>query len=372
MIKSEFIAKSDKYLRNKIIKTFPQLGVRIYSKGKAYFVNKFVYDFPTDNYSSKVAKPEILWDLKFNLPLFNSAGMFKKGLGYKLCERQGAGAFLAGTTTSKPRLGNIKNGISRPFIPLPKSNMSINWLGLPNEGHETVAKRLSFIVKSNSCPVGASLSADSDLSENEALAGLIRGLYLYEKAGVDFIEINESCPNVEGHSKSENLLDDGLIRRLEHIKSNFIDKQNRFIPLIVKFSTDTQVHQIPDLINLLIDMNYDGVNFGNTSTNYNYRREAVHESELAAFDYFTSNFGGGVSGTPLSTESLTLCKKANDIIGSKSLKKEFNLIRTGGISNLNDIKDSYQAGVKLNQWYTGYFNLFSVYGHKLYLNFFQK
>jgi len=47
----------------------------------------------------------VLWGIRFRTPLFNAAGMFKHGEGYELAYRQGAGAYLAGTTTSLPRMG---------------------------------------------------------------------------------------------------------------------------------------------------------------------------------------------------------------------------------------------------------------------------
>jgi len=52
----------------------------------------------------------VLWGIKFRQPLFNAAGMFKTGDGYKLAVAQGAGAFLAGTSTQNSRKGNIKMG----------------------------------------------------------------------------------------------------------------------------------------------------------------------------------------------------------------------------------------------------------------------
>src|SRR3990167_4919584 len=113
---------------------------------------------------------------------------------------------------------------------------------------------------------------------------------LYEKASVDFIEINESCPNTQ-HGRPQ---DDDLANRLNYIKQNFLDRRVRRLPVIVKFSNDTQVEQVPTLMDLLFENSFDGVNFGNTSTAYDKRRENIAQSERKLYDFFTKTFCGGV------------------------------------------------------------------------------
>ena len=48
---------------------------------------------------------------------------------------------------------------------------------------------------------------------------------------------------------------------------------------------------------------------------------------------------------------------------------EFHVIRSGGINSIQDIIDSNNAGVSLNQWYSGYFENYITYGNKLYTHF---
>ena len=84
------------------------------------------------------------------------------------------------------------------------------------------------------------------------------------------------------------------------------------------------------------------------------------------FNYFTNSFGGGVSGKNLKNISKNLCKLANDYLQNKKLNKEFHIIRTGGIEDASDIIESEKIGIKLNQWYTGYFKNFGKYGHSVY------
>lgn len=368
----ERLSETESYLRPLAFNFPAGLVTRLYSSGKRKFLSEFVDDTPVREYFKEISKPKTLWDIEFNLPLFNAAGMFKYGYGYETCAIQGAGAFLAGTTTSKPRQGNIKNGIKHPFLPFPKSGLAVNWMGLPNEGHATVAKRLSKEVRIGKCPIGASLSKDPGASGKEALEDLVEGIKLYDKAKVDFIEINESCPNVphEVAEKNDKNLDQSLINRLEYISKNFIEKKDRNIPLIVKFSCDTDINQVKDLTELLIDLKFDGVNLGNTSTKYKEIATEVNSKELNHFQYFTETFGGGVSGKYLKDLSFDLAAKAVEVANQKD-SHEFHVIRTGGISSPFDLDRSEEAGISLNQWYTGYFKVFAEYGHAVYKEFFR-
>lgn len=348
----------------------PRLSVPLFTFGRKMFLSMYVNNLPYEKFIPSRELHKRLWNIDFGTPLFNAAGMFKNGDGYYVCAAQGAGAFLSGTTTSKPRTGNIKNGVKHPFAAYPRSDAASNWMGLPNHGHESVARKLSEIRKVQYCPIGASISADPDLSGKAALDGVLYGLQLYEEAGVDFIELNESCPNVPHDSDIDisTGLDKHLINRLEYIKTNFLDKRNRNLPVIVKFSTDTSPKLLPELLSILLEMKFDGVNLGNTSTEYNLIKDSIDEKEQRLFDYFTREFGGGVSGNPLKSNSYALSAFAANYIKSKNPSNEFHVIRTGGISTYDDVMESEKAGIKLNQWFSGYFDAFSKYGHKLYLN----
>lgn len=256
--------------------------------------------------------------------------MYKYAEGYHKSYLLGAGAFLAGTTTSSVRIGNKKNGISLPFTPYPHSHSASNWLGLPNAGHEAIAKKIHTFPRYKDFPIGASVSADPGMQQNLAIPLLIEGITLYIKASVDFIEINESCPNVEGHKQTDmSSLDPELLIRLEVISKQIIKKYNH-IPVFVKFSNDININQLPELLQVLIDLGYSGINVGNTSINYAYYRDKIDKRDIDLYDYFTNTFGGGLSGRILREDSLSLCYSASQYIQSKQLQKEFSIISTGG------------------------------------------
>ncbi len=368
----ELLVKSEHKLRKYFYKFKPEHLARIYSLGRKFFVAQLVHENAFEKFHVPEELNLKLWDITFANPLFNAAGMFKKGEGYRLAVNQGAGAYLAGTTTSLPRSGNRKNSVIHPFIPYPYSSSASNWMGLPNESHEIIARRLYQIDKSPKCPIGASIALDAELDEKSALEGLLSGFNLYDRARVDFIELNESCPNVSHHdSDISNPLDDALIRRLEIVSKQFLKKRNRNLPVIVKFSNDIEPDSIPALIDVLIDNGFDGINLGNTSTQYSKFEPTIDRRDKHFYEYFTSTFGGGLSGSILKENSYRIASIAAAYIKEKNLKKEFHVIRTGGVSDIHDIKDSKQAGIPLNQWFSGYFESFAKYGHDLYKEIFS-
>ncbi|GAB1370042.1 quinone-dependent dihydroorotate dehydrogenase [Candidatus Kapaibacterium sp.] len=364
---SERLAKLDGIMRPVLSNFSPKFYIDFYSKGRKEFLDRLVNETPKNIDVSSWSNPIKVWDIKFNNCIFNAAGMFKKGKGYEVVASQGAGAWLCGTTTSQPRMGNTKNGIVHPFVPLPRSGAAINWLGLPNDGHSAIAGTLKKIERIDGCPIGISVSSDPSESGLHALKSLVEGMNNLAKQNIDFIELNESCPNVSNHThKDHTILDEEMINRLQYIKDNFLKKRERNLPVIVKYSIDTNESLIGSLVNLLIDLEFDGINLGNTSTKYDEIQKYIDKKEFDQYKYFVENFGGGISGRVLKDKSLKLCKTAHDEIKKSKLKNEFHIIRTGGIETHKDLIDSQNAGVTLNQWYTGYFENFSKFGHNVY------
>ena len=377
-----------------IIRLAPsQLIVSKYSEGRLDFLKKLKEEILSETFSPPEDLSVTLWGIKFKTPLMNSAGMFKNGECYEMVAKQGAGAYLGGTGTWSHWLGNVglanpvgseknivrlpdvdiqkrrdylKRGIYLPFVPYRDSHAASNCLGLPNDGDRENSQKAA-LERVENCPVGWSLMGSPDFQADKKLKYLVKGMWLYGEVGVDFLEMNESCPNTS-HGKPQ---DDDIANRLRYVKENFLNQRQRRIPVIVKFSNDTQVEQLPALLDLLFELDYDGVNFGNTSTNYDQRREKIHPSERRIYDFFTKTFGGGVSGNPLKESSLELASRAVEYLREGAPKQEFHVIRTGGIENLQDIRDSQMAGISLNQWYTGYFRNFSKHGHEVYMRLFE-
>lgn len=193
----ETIARFDKYFRPLALLLSPKFAIDIYSRGRHEFIKSLSKEkIHNPRYVNK-GEPFIFRGIEFGNRLFNAAGMFKSGFGYDISYKQGAGAFLAGSTTATARAGNSKNNIRHPFMPYPRSGTALNWLGLPNDSHETVAERIYKINKHERCPIGVSVSAVPGLNFDETMAGVVSGMNIFTQAGADFLEFNESCPNVE-------------------------------------------------------------------------------------------------------------------------------------------------------------------------------
>ncbi|OGU10696.1 MAG: hypothetical protein A2X61_04990 [Ignavibacteria bacterium GWB2_35_12] len=370
---AEILSLAEYKIRPVITKLPPSIVTNIYSPARKAFIKLLTREIRSRTYIPPESESRILWGIRFNSGIFNAAGMFKHGEGYYTAASQGAGAYLAGTSTGAYRRGNERKGVIHPFMPYPRSGSASNWMGLPNEGHVSLAKKLSKIEKAEGCPLGVSVSDSPELPEMEAMKELVNGMGFFKSANVDFIELNESCPNIPQDKPKNNIgLDENLLNRLEYIGRNFIKRTGANPPVIVKLSNDTDMQLLPALLDVLTGLGFGGVNFGNTSTEYGNYASNINVDEKRLFDYFTTIFGGGLSGRLLKRRSYELSSFAASYIENHPPLNEFYIIRTGGIESLEDIRQSDEAGIALNQWFTGYFENFAKHGHSLYKHLFSK
>ncbi|HLC71400.1 MAG TPA: hypothetical protein VJI32_05300 [Candidatus Nanoarchaeia archaeon] len=367
-MKASTLSRWERKLRPLLTRLPPKTAVSKYSSGRLHFLARLKEEVPEYTYQPPEQLTRVLWGICFRSPIMNAAGMFKNGEGYAMVAKQGAAAYLGGTGTWNARRGNEKDGIYLPFVPYPASHAASNWLGLPNDGDEINSGRAKQLERIADTPLGWSVMGSPDFQGEEKIRHLVKSMRAYVRAGVDFIEINESCPNTS-HGKQQ---DDGLAHRLRYVKEHFLDQRPQRIPVIVKFSNDTNIEQLPALLDLLFQLGYDGVNFGNTSTAYAQRREHINLKERKLYDFFTTTFGGGVSGKPLRESSLELAARAVGYAKAGPPAQEFHVIRTGGVETWDDIQHSERAGISLNQWYTGYFEHFAIDGHDVYKKLFEK
>src|SRR3989338_6268775 len=296
----------------------PKSIVRIHSSGRIKFLEALKNEIPYESYVPPESLGTTLWDLKFKTPIGNAAGMFKNGECSKMIEMQGAGFYLGGTGTYFPREGNTEEDIHLPVVMPPKSEAAINKLGLNNYGDEANSRQARFIKDTLKIPEGSDL-------EN----------------------------------------------RLKYVRQNFLNKRKRRLPVIVKLSNDTNLIHVPQVMDLLFELGYDGVNFGNTSTDYKTIKDSINVFERETYDYFTKTFGGGVSGDPLLEKSFDLVCKASEHLKSNPPKQEFHIIRTGGIRFMSNVENSLDIGASLVQWYTGYFKNFRKHSHDVYRKMFK-
>lgn len=361
-MRSATLARWDYKLRPWITKLPPRFVISFYSKRRLDFIERLKEEVIAEPYFPPKIFSRILWGIKFRTPIMNSAGMFKNGECYDLMARQGAGAYLGGTGTWNARTGNAKEGIYLPFVPYPRSRAASNWLGLPNDGDEINAERAHQFQREADCPIGWSVMGSPDFEGEKKLWKLAESMRSYERSDVDFLEINESCPNT-ANGKPQ---DDDLANRLRFVKEHVLDQRTRRLPVIVKFSNDTELEQVPLLLDLLFELGFDGVNFGNTSTAYKEMRKKIHHSERRSYDFFVNNFRGALSGALLKELSFNLAVRAVEYMKAGPPSHEFHIVRTGGIEGWEDIQESERAGISLNMWFNGYFDNFARNGHDIY------
>jgi dihydroorotate dehydrogenase len=353
------------HLSSPAIELFPEKWqIKLASVGRIQFMQQFVNTIP-EQINLPATTPVLAWGLTFRNSLMNSAGMFKNGEGYDVVSALGAGGYIGGTSTANPRLGNNKYGIKLPFITLPDSKISLNWLGLPNLGDDALAHKVITSNKVVGCPIGWSVMRSPDFNEADGLQLLINSLWKYcDNSQIDFIEINESCPNVKNGGGS-------IIPRLEIISREFLQKRQRKLPIIVKLSNDLSIESVKQIVCELIRLGFDGINLGNTSTSYPEIRKQICAKDKELFDYFTKQFGGGASGCVLKQRSLDLCSAAAEVISNLQPDYEFHIIRSGGIDCASDLRDSQRNGITLNQWYTGFFTVYHQHGSKVYTSIYS-
>jgi len=353
----DFFAKK---ISNKSLPISDLSYIKINSIGRKQYEKLF---FKQHFHSQKVDNTNLetyLWGIKFRNKLCNSAGMFKNGEGYDLSAQLGAGAYIGGTSTYNPRAGNTKNNIYLPFTRLPKSKMTLNFLGLPNLGDELISKKTFTVNKIAGCPIGWSVMRSPDFKQEEAEEKLIKSMFLYQaNPQIDFLEVNVSCPNVKKSSQ-------GILASLSYIAEEFLKKRTRHIPVVVKLSHDITEDLLRDVLKSLVELGFDGVNLGNTSTEYSNYLPEVEEAERSIYNTFTETFNGGIGGKALKSKSLKLCEFAAQEIKKINLKNEFHIIRTGGIDSPQDLAESALAGVSFNQWQTGFFFNYLEHGEEVY------
>ncbi len=304
--------------------------------------------------------PITVLGLTFRHHLYNAAGMFKGNEGYDFVNALKAGAFTFGTTTANPRKGNRKKHITHPFVAFDKSQVALNYLGLPNAG-DAVLSQYQFTDKHPHCPVIVSLMRSPDYAMHEAMEKLVQSLWLYHhNPTIDMIEINESCPNVNA-SLSD------LTERLSYLKKQFLDKRSRHLPVVIKLSNQIDLGYLADITELLVQLKFDGVIVGNTVTNYGDYLPSIHPCEKKLYRYFTEQFGGGLSGVALKETSLRNIETVASVVARLQPNHEFALIRCGGIQSQQDLIDSEQYGVSLNQWFTGFIESFLCHDVQTYL-----
>jgi dihydroorotate dehydrogenase len=251
------------------------------------------------------------------------------GLGFSFLEIGAVSAF--------PEAGNPRPRIFR----LPEHQALINRMGLPNEGAEAIARRLSRlpamegllganIVKRKSVPATSPEAI-------EEYARTFEHLFPY----VQFVTVNISSPS-SPDLRSLNAPDDlrRLVDRL--IQRNEERARQEGVPrraLLLKISPDLTDEELDELLRIATGMRLDGIVATNTTSH--------RPDNLAGLPH--GREAGGLSGPPLRERSTEMIREIRRRAGPALI-----ILGVGGISSAVDAWEKLAAGASAVELYTAF------------------
>lgn len=273
-----------------------------------------------------------LCGISFPNPVGLAAGYDKNGRTIEAMAALGFGYLEIGSISADRSEGNLKPRLFR--IPLDRA-IVVNY-GLPNDGAEAVAVRLS--VKRPLVPLGINIvktnrgiTGDLD-SSDEIISDYLRSMKALEGLG-DYICLNLSCPNTEMgrdfFADSENTV------RLMSALSEF--KIQR--PVFLKVSPSGGVKAIEDLLEAV-----DGVDFISGFV-FNLPQGKPENVDFRTSRQILELMPGAVSGRPVK-QQIDRC------IGEmfkRMDRNRYRIIGTGGVFSAEDAYHKIRLGASLIQ-----------------------
>ena len=284
-----------------------------------------------------------------NIQFSNKVGLgagFDKNAKY-LNELQclGFGFVEIGTVTPKPQTGNDKPRLFR----LPKDKALVNRMGFNNDGVEAVAQRLAAWRRSQSAGCRALPTANCQL----VIGGNIgkNKFTLNEDAWkdyeicfttlhdyVDYFVVNVSSPNTPGLRELQEK--EALKKILTPLQTiNALKEKPK--PILLKIAPDLEKVQIDAIIDLVLEIQLDGLVATNTTTQRKLPNTSPKVLERLGL--------GGLSGLPLKNKNTDIIKYIH-----QKTNGQIPIIASGGIFTGADAKEKINAGASLVQVWTGF------------------
>lgn len=281
---------------------------------------------------SSISQPVTVMGLEFPNPVGMAAGMDKNGDYIDSLGSVGFGFIEVGTVTPRPQPGNPKPRIFR----IEKANAMINRLGFNNKGVDHLVvqvqkRKFKGILGIN---IGKNFDTPNEKAVDDYLIGLEK---VYPHA--DYITINISSPN------TKNLRDLQDAEQLDHLLGTLNDRRaelaeefGKRVPLVVKVAPDLDDAQIPEIAEVVVSSQFDGLIATNTT---------ISREEIKGLRYADEQ--GGLSGAPVKD-------KANHVLAAfrAALPSKVALIGTGGITRGEEAAEKMALGADLVQFYTGF------------------
>ena len=256
----------------------------------------------------------------FRNPVGVAAGFDKNAEIPNALAALGFGHVEVGGVTAEPQAGNPRPRLFR----LPEDDALVNRMGFNNDGADVVGERLAGT--DARVPVGVNLGKSKSTPNDEAEEDY---LYTFERvrAGGDYFVVNVSSPNTPGLRELQER------DRLESILGALRDAGAD--PLLVKLSPDLPDAAVEGALEVVGDLELDGVIATNTTTD---RSDSLYGA--------AADESGGLSGAPIETE-------ATDMVRFVAERTDAPVVGVGGVSDAEGAYRKIRNGASVVQLYTG-------------------
>ena len=251
--------KNIKSLFLKILRLLPpeiahKVALDLLSLSYKFGILSFIFRKPNDENCSFAG-------MDLSNRLGTAAGLDKNGDYIDCLGALGFGFLEVGTVTPMPQYGNPKPRVFRNF----DENSIINRLGFNNRGVDRLVKNLKS--RSFDGIVGVNVGANKNSNDEERINDYLHCIEKVHKYA-DYITVNVSSPN------TPNLRDLQNIQSLRSILIPLIkeNKKRSKKPILLKISPDLADQDIISVVDLIQDINLDGI----ISTNTTIKRDKLN------------------------------------------------------------------------------------------------
>jgi dihydroorotate dehydrogenase len=202
-------------------------------------------------------------------------------------------------------------------------------MGFNNKGVEYLVDRVKK--RNSDIPLGISIGKNFDTPIELALDDYLICLDKVYKLA-NYVAINISSPNTKNlrDLQSKDYIDQLLfVIRERQLALASIDG---YTPILIKISPDMNEEELKFFSESILRNNLDGIICTNTT---------IHHSH--------SSGRGGLSGTPLFDSSTLTLEFLREFVG-----KDFPIIASGGVMDLDSFQKKIDKGANLVQIYTGF------------------
>jgi dihydroorotate dehydrogenase len=274
-----------------------------------------------------------VFGLSLRSPIGLAAGMDKNARHLRLFSALGFGFLEVGSVTAGPSAGNPRPRAFR----LPRDSAIINRMGLPNEGAEAVARRLSKR-RRRLVPIGVNLAKTPGAAD-----GIFDFCQSYERLAhvADYVALNLSCPNTtDGQTFAEPAALAKLLLALQPLRARVPR------PLLLKLPPPTAREvEAPSaaLAEICALAQRHGI-AGFIATNTTMERPALNTTAAG----LNAIGAGGLSGAPLFPRAILQVRRLYQLTGG-----QIPIIGVGGVASAEGAYAMIRAGASLVQLYTG-------------------